>query len=71
MAGLVPAIHVPALALLGARDKARAAVQAGLALDRCFTISRFRANTPSDDPTFLAKRERVYESMRIAGVPEG
>jgi hypothetical protein len=72
MAGLVPAIHVPAPALLhGARDKARAAVQARLALDRCFTISRFRANTPSDDPTFLAKRERVYESMRIAGVPEG
>ncbi|QHO71550.1 hypothetical protein ACH79_01845 [Bradyrhizobium sp. CCBAU 051011] len=71
MAGLVPAIDVPALALLGVRDKARAAVQAGLALDRCFTISRFRANTPSDDPTFLVKRERVYESMRIAGVPEG
>jgi hypothetical protein len=45
-------------------------MQAGLALDRCFTISRFRANAPSDDPTFLAKRERVYESMRIAGVPE-
>jgi hypothetical protein len=46
-------------------------VQAGLTLERCFTISRFRAKAPSDDPTFLAKRERVYEGMRIAGVPEG
>jgi TolB-like protein/class 3 adenylate cyclase len=60
-----------ALALRGARDEARAAVQAGLTLDPRFTISRFRANAPSDDPTFLAKRERVYEGMRLAGVPEG
>jgi hypothetical protein len=39
-------------------------------LDPRFTISRFRVNAPSDDPTFLAKRERVYEGMRSAGVPE-
>ena len=25
----------------------------------------------SDNPTYLAGRERVYEGMRIAGVPEG
>jgi hypothetical protein len=35
-------------------------------LDPRFTISRFRVNAPSDDPTFLAKRERVYEGMRSA-----
>jgi TolB-like protein/class 3 adenylate cyclase/Tfp pilus assembly protein PilF len=59
-----------ALALRGARDEARAAVQAGLTLDPRFTIRKFRANAPSDNPTFLAKRERVYEGMRMAGIPE-
>jgi TolB-like protein/class 3 adenylate cyclase len=60
-----------ALALLGELDQARAAAQAGLALDPTFTIRRYRVNTPSDNPTFLAARERIYEGMRIAGVPEG
>ena len=59
-----------ALALLGTWDEARAAVQAGLTLDPGFTIRRFRDNAPSHNPTFLAKRERVYEGMRLAGVPE-
>ncbi len=52
-------------------DEARAAAQAGLALDPSFTIRRFRANASSDNPTYLAGRERVYEGMRMAGVPEG
>ena len=56
---------------LGELDEARAAVQAGLALDPSFTIRRYRANTPSDNPVYLAGRERVYEGMRLAGVPEG
>ena len=60
-----------ALALLGAGDEARAAVQAGLSLDPGFTIRRFRDKAPSLNPTFLAKRERVYKGMRSAGVPEG
>jgi tetratricopeptide (TPR) repeat protein len=60
-----------ALVHLGRLDEARSAVQAGLALDATFTLSRFRAHVPSDNPTFLAGRERVYEGMRIAGVPEG
>jgi TolB-like protein/class 3 adenylate cyclase len=60
-----------ALALLGELDQARAAAQAGRALDPSFTIRRYRVNTPSDNPTFLAARERIYEGMRIAGVPEG
>jgi tetratricopeptide (TPR) repeat protein len=60
-----------ALALLGSLDQARAAAKAGLALDRSFTIRRFRVGASSDNPTYLAKRERVYEGMRIAGVPEG
>jgi TolB-like protein len=60
-----------ALALLGRLDEARAAAQAGLTLDRAFTIRRFQRQLLSDNPTYLAKRERVYEGMRLAGVPEG
>jgi TolB-like protein/Flp pilus assembly protein TadD len=60
-----------ALALLGARDEARSSAQAGLALDPGFTLRRYRANTPSDNPTFLVGRERIYQGMRLAGIPEG
>ena len=58
-------------ALLGELDQARKAVQTGLALDPSFTIRRFRAGTATDDPTYLAGRERCYEGLRMAGVPEG
>jgi len=62
-----------ALARLGELDEARAAVQAGLALDPSFTIRRFReaTNARTDNPTFLAWSERTIEGMRMAGVPEG
>jgi len=60
-----------ALALVGELDEARATVQAGLALNPSFTIRRYRTNTPSNHPVYLAGRERVYEGMRMAGVPEG
>jgi tetratricopeptide (TPR) repeat protein len=61
-----------ALTLLGELDEARAAVQAGLALDPGFTIRRLRAASAwSDNPTFLAGRERQCEGLRLAGVPEG
>jgi TolB-like protein len=60
-----------ALALLGAREEARTATKAGLALDPTFTIRRYRRNPQSDDPTYLARRERVAEGMRLAGVPKG
>jgi tetratricopeptide (TPR) repeat protein len=60
-----------ALAQLGKLDEARAAAMTGLALDTTFTIGRFRANNWSDNPVYLAGRERMYEGMRKAGVPEG
>jgi tetratricopeptide (TPR) repeat protein len=60
-----------ALTLLGSLDEARAAAQAGLALDPSFTIRRLHERANSDNPAYLAKRERLYEGMRIAGVPEG
>jgi hypothetical protein len=46
------------------------AVRAGLAANPSFTISRFRTTVGSDNATFLAQRERLYEGMRKAGVPE-
>jgi Tfp pilus assembly protein PilF len=60
-----------ALALLGSLDQARTAAKAGLALDPNFTVRRFRDGAVSNNPTFLAKRERVYKGMRMAGVPDG
>ena len=60
------------MGLLGALDEARAAANVGLALNPGFTIRRFRAAAKSsDNPAYLAGLERVYEGMRIAGVPEG
>jgi tetratricopeptide (TPR) repeat protein len=61
------------LARLGKLDEARAAVNAGLALDPRFTIRRYRDVTyaNSDNPTYRAGRERLIEGMRLAGVPEG
>jgi TolB-like protein/class 3 adenylate cyclase/Flp pilus assembly protein TadD len=60
-----------ALAQLGRLDDARAAAQAGLALDPKFTIRRYRLGVSSDNPIYLAQRERIYDGMRRAGVPEG
>jgi hypothetical protein len=59
-----------ALAHLGRLTEARAAAQAGLALHPSFTIARLRAGASSDNPIYLAQRERVIEGMRKAGVPE-
>jgi hypothetical protein len=60
-----------ALALLDQHDQAKAATETGLTYFADFTISRYRANVPSNNQTFLAGRERLYEGMRRAGVPEG
>jgi TolB-like protein len=60
-----------ALGLLGAIDEARAAAKAALTLNPGFTIRRLRAGKFSDNPIYLAGRERIYEGLRLAGVPEG
>jgi TolB-like protein/class 3 adenylate cyclase len=60
------------LARLGELEQARAAVQAGLALDPTFTIRRLhQVASVSDHPAVVAARERGIEGMRLAGVPEG
>jgi len=56
------------LANVGRTEEARAAIQAGLALDPSFTAARHVAQ--SDNPIFLAQRARVLDGMRRAGVPE-
>jgi tetratricopeptide (TPR) repeat protein len=56
-----------ALAWLGALDEARAAVQAGLALNPSFTLRRYRAGASSDNPAYLAGREHTYEGLNGRG----
>ena len=58
-----------ALALAGEMDEARVVAQAGLALDPGFNLQRYRSNALSDNPAYLAGRERSCEGMRLAGVP--
>jgi hypothetical protein len=60
-------------ALVRMLDEARAVAQRGVTLDPSFTIRRYRdaSNARSDNPTFLAWRDRAIEGMRLAGVPEG
>jgi predicted Zn-dependent protease len=60
-----------ALGLQGSLDEARKAATAGLALNPGFTIRRVRTATNSENPKFLAGRERQYKGMRLAGIPEG
>jgi TolB-like protein/class 3 adenylate cyclase len=59
-----------ALALKSHAAEAADACAAGRRLDPTFSLARFRQHAFSDNPVFLARRERVYEGMRKAGVPE-
>ena len=61
-----------ALAQLGRLEEARSTVRDGLTLNPAFAISRARAfwTAISDDPTYLAQLEPIFEGLRKAGVPE-
>jgi TolB-like protein/tetratricopeptide (TPR) repeat protein len=59
-----------AAALSGRAAEGREARDAGLRLDPNFTVARFRNEPRSQNPTYLAQRERLYEGLRLAGVPE-
>jgi TolB-like protein/Flp pilus assembly protein TadD len=59
-----------ALASLGRLEEAREAACAGLELNPSFTIARLRSSAVSDSPAYLAHRERMYEGLRKAGLPE-
>ena len=56
---------------LGRLDEARLEAREGLSIDPTFTIRRYRGDAPSDNPTFLGKRQQIYEIMRRIGVPKG
>ncbi|MGY3617751.1 TolB-like protein/class 3 adenylate cyclase/Tfp pilus assembly protein PilF [Bradyrhizobium sp. USDA 10063] len=59
------------LAMLGSIDQAKSAARAGFELDPSFCLRRFRDSVASDNPTYLMGRERFYQGLRIAGVPDG
>ena len=61
------------LTQLGRLDEAQSAVKAGLALNPAFTISRARAAWMayvSDNPTYLAQLESIFEGLRNAEILE-
>jgi len=60
-----------ALAELGRLDEARLEAREGLSIDPTFTIRRYRADAPSDNPIFMSRRRQIYELMHNIGVPEG
>ncbi|KMO40844.1 hypothetical protein VQ03_13610 [Methylobacterium tarhaniae] len=58
-----------AFARLGREAEARTSLAEFLRLRPGYTIARYRSLT-STDPTFLAQRERIYDGLRRAGLPE-
>jgi TolB-like protein/class 3 adenylate cyclase/Tfp pilus assembly protein PilF len=60
-----------ALAELGRLDEACLEVQEALSIDPTFTLRRYRADAPSDNPIFMSRRRQIYEIMRSVGIPEG
>jgi tetratricopeptide (TPR) repeat protein len=58
------------LALMGRDAEAAEASAAGLRLDPNFSVAKFRSGARSDNPIYLEQRERIYEGMCKAGVPE-
>jgi TolB-like protein/DNA-binding winged helix-turn-helix (wHTH) protein len=59
-----------ALSSLGKFEEATAAAKEGLKINPGFTICRFRLSVSSDNPIYLACRERMYSGMLKVGVPE-
>ena len=61
-----------ALAQLGRLDEAHSLVNAGIAINPAFTVSRARVDWTalSDDPAYLGRLEPIFDGLRKAGVPE-
>ncbi|MBV8410928.1 MAG: tetratricopeptide repeat protein [Alphaproteobacteria bacterium] len=59
-----------ALAQAGLLVDAAEAAAVGLRLAPQFTIAGLRRQTVGSNPIYLAQRDRLYEGLRIAGVPE-
>jgi TolB-like protein len=67
--GLSQFVLAGALALAGVPAEATAACAVARRLAPNFTIAKFRDEVVSDNPVYLAQRERLYEGLRLAGVP--
>jgi tetratricopeptide (TPR) repeat protein len=59
-----------ALALKGAARRSADTCAVARRLSPNFTIAKFRAEAVSDNPVYLAQRERMHEGLRLARVPE-
>jgi TolB-like protein/class 3 adenylate cyclase len=59
-----------ALALMDRDEEAAQVLAVGQRLGPGFNIGRFRAQAIGSNPIYLGQRERLYEGMRKAGVPE-
>jgi tetratricopeptide (TPR) repeat protein len=68
--GLSRFLLADALALAGLLAEAAEACAVARRLAPNFTIATFRAEAVSDNPVYLAQRERLYEGLRLAGAPE-
>jgi TolB-like protein/DNA-binding winged helix-turn-helix (wHTH) protein/Tfp pilus assembly protein PilF len=64
------AYFASALALAGRTAEARAALAELLKAKPTATIASLRAAERSTEPSFLARQERVYEGLRLVGLPE-
>ena len=69
---VVREVGVHHLARLGRLNESHSSVKAGLALHPSFAIDRARADwtATSDDPTYLARLEPIFDGLRKAGVPD-
>ena len=59
-----------ALGLSGREEEGRQHVVELQRLQPGFTLAHMREREPSDAPAFRAQRERIYEGLRRAGMPE-
>jgi TolB-like protein len=67
----IPYFYLAAgLALQGHGSEAARACEVGRRLAPIFRIGKCRAEVQSDNPVFLLQRERVYEGLEKAGLPE-
>jgi TolB-like protein/class 3 adenylate cyclase len=69
-AGLPPLYLACAYGLAGRQAEARAALAESNRLLPNFTIAKWKANANSDDPAYLAGRERFYQVARELGMLE-
>ena len=64
------AYHVSALALAGRAPETEVALAEFLRQRPGASITNLRKATRSKDPSFTAQQERLYEGLRMAGLPE-